>query len=59
MKMQQVSERCYAALNETNLVCDANYGLVNLGGGLTYEAIGPCRGEPALPSAVVDAQVHK
>jgi len=37
MKMQQVSEHCYAALNETNLVCDANSGLVNLGGGLVVD----------------------
>jgi glyoxylase-like metal-dependent hydrolase (beta-lactamase superfamily II) len=31
MKMQQVSDHCFAVLNETNLVCDANSGLVNLG----------------------------
>jgi cyclase len=37
MKMQQVSEHCYAVLNETNLVCDANSGLVNLGGGLLID----------------------
>jgi glyoxylase-like metal-dependent hydrolase (beta-lactamase superfamily II) len=35
--MQQVSEHCYAVLNETNLVCDANSGLVNLGGGLVVD----------------------
>jgi glyoxylase-like metal-dependent hydrolase (beta-lactamase superfamily II) len=37
MKMQQVSDHCYAVLNETNLVCDANSGLVNLGGGLLVD----------------------
>jgi glyoxylase-like metal-dependent hydrolase (beta-lactamase superfamily II) len=37
MKMQQVSEHCFAVLNETNLVCDANSGLVNLGGGLVVD----------------------
>jgi cyclase len=31
MQMQQVSEHCYAVLNETNLVCDANSGLINVG----------------------------
>jgi glyoxylase-like metal-dependent hydrolase (beta-lactamase superfamily II) len=37
MKMQQVSDHCYAVLNETNLVCDANSGLVNLGGELVVD----------------------
>ena len=37
MKMQQVSAHCYAVLNETNLVCDANSGLVNLGDGLLID----------------------
>jgi cyclase len=31
MKMQQVSDHCFAVLNEANLVCDANSGLINLG----------------------------
>jgi glyoxylase-like metal-dependent hydrolase (beta-lactamase superfamily II) len=35
--MQQVSENCFAVLNETNLVCDANSGLVNLGDGLLID----------------------
>ena len=37
MKMQQVSEHCYAVLNEKNLVCDANSGLVNVGDGLLVD----------------------
>jgi cyclase len=37
MKMEQVSENCYAVLNERNLVCDANSGLVNLGGGVVVD----------------------
>jgi cyclase len=37
MTMRQVSERCYAVLNETNLVCDANSGLVNAGDGLLVD----------------------
>jgi glyoxylase-like metal-dependent hydrolase (beta-lactamase superfamily II) len=37
MKMKQVSEHCYAVLNETNLVCDANSGLVNLDGGVLID----------------------
>jgi cyclase len=37
MKMQKVSEHCYAVLNETNLVCDANSGLVNLAGGVLVD----------------------
>ena len=32
MKLQQVSDNCFAALNERNRVCDANSGLINLGG---------------------------
>jgi glyoxylase-like metal-dependent hydrolase (beta-lactamase superfamily II) len=34
MKLQQVSENCFAVLNEKNRVCDANSGLINLGGGV-------------------------
>jgi len=37
MKMQQVSENCFAVLNEKNLVCDANSGLINLGGGVVID----------------------
>jgi hypothetical protein len=32
MKMTQVSDSCYAVLNEKNRVCDPNSGLVNRGG---------------------------
>jgi glyoxylase-like metal-dependent hydrolase (beta-lactamase superfamily II) len=35
--MQQVSDHCFAVLNETNLVCDANSGLVNLGDGVLID----------------------
>jgi hypothetical protein len=34
MEMKQVSEHCFAALNEKNQVCDANSGLINPGGGI-------------------------
>jgi cyclase len=34
MKLQQVSDNCFAVLNEKNRVCDANSGLINLGGGV-------------------------
>ena len=37
MKLQQVSENCFAVLNEKNLVCDANSGLINLGGGVVID----------------------
>jgi len=37
MKMEQVSANCYAVLNEKNLVCDANSGLINLGGGVVVD----------------------
>jgi cyclase len=37
MKMQQVSDHCFAVLNETNLVCDANSGLINLDGGVVID----------------------
>jgi glyoxylase-like metal-dependent hydrolase (beta-lactamase superfamily II) len=37
MKMQKVSEHCYAVLNEANRVCDANSGLINLGGGVVID----------------------
>ena len=37
MKLQQVSENCFAVLNEKNRVCDANSGLVNLGGGVVID----------------------
>ena len=37
MKMQQVSDNCFAVLNEKNRVCDANSGLINLGGGVVID----------------------
>ena len=37
MKLQQVSESCFAVLNERNRACDANAGLVNRGGGLVID----------------------
>lgn len=37
MRLQQVSDHCFAVLNETNLVCDANSGLVNLGDGVVID----------------------
>jgi cyclase len=37
MKMEQVSNNCFAVLNEKNRVCDANSGLINLGGGMVID----------------------
>ena len=37
MKLQQVSDHCFAVLNEKNRACDANSGLVNLGGGVVID----------------------
>ncbi|MGB5133905.1 MAG: MBL fold metallo-hydrolase [Prochlorococcaceae cyanobacterium] len=37
MDMQQVSDSCYAVLNEKNRVCDANSGLINRGGGVVID----------------------
>jgi cyclase len=37
MKMQQVSNNCFAVLVEKNRVCDANSGLINLGGGVVID----------------------
>lgn len=37
MKMQQVSDNCFAVLNEKNRVCDANSGLINQGGGVVID----------------------
>jgi glyoxylase-like metal-dependent hydrolase (beta-lactamase superfamily II) len=37
MKFQQVSENCFAVENEKNRVCDANSGLINLGGGVIID----------------------
>jgi cyclase len=37
MKLQQVSDSCFAALNETNRACDANSGLINLAGGVVID----------------------
>ena len=35
--MQQVSDHPFAVLNEKNRVCDANSGLINLGGGVVID----------------------
>jgi cyclase len=32
MEMKQVSDNCFAVLNEKNRVCDANSGLINRAG---------------------------
>jgi glyoxylase-like metal-dependent hydrolase (beta-lactamase superfamily II) len=37
MKMQQVSENCFAVLNEKNRLCDANSGLINRAGGVVID----------------------
>jgi len=37
VRLQQVSGNCFAALNERNRVCDANSGLINLGGGVVID----------------------
>jgi cyclase len=37
MKMQQVSDNCFAVLVEKNRVCDANSGLINRGGGVVID----------------------
>ena len=37
MKMEQVSNRCFAVLNEKNRVCDANSGLINIGDGMVID----------------------
>jgi glyoxylase-like metal-dependent hydrolase (beta-lactamase superfamily II) len=35
--LQQCSENCFAAVNAKNRVCDANSGLINLGGGVVID----------------------
>jgi len=37
MKLQQVSENCFAVLNEKNRACDSNSGLINRGGGVVID----------------------
>ena len=37
MEMEQVSDNCFAVLNEKNRVCDANSGLINRGGGVVID----------------------
>ena len=37
MEMKQVSDNCFAVLNEKNRVCDANSGLINRGGGVVID----------------------
>jgi cyclase len=37
MKLEQVSKSCFAVLNQKNRMCDANSGLINLGGGLVID----------------------
>ena len=37
MKLQQVSDNCFAVLNEKSRLCDANSGLINLGGGVVID----------------------
>jgi len=37
MEMKQVSDNCFAVLNEKNRVCDANSGFINRGGGVLID----------------------
>jgi len=37
MKKEQVINSCFAVLNQKNRVCDANSGLINLGGGVVID----------------------
>jgi glyoxylase-like metal-dependent hydrolase (beta-lactamase superfamily II) len=37
MEMKQVSDHCFAVLNEKNRVCDANSGLINCAGGVVID----------------------
>jgi glyoxylase-like metal-dependent hydrolase (beta-lactamase superfamily II) len=37
MEMKQVSDNCFAVLNEKNRVCDANSGLINRAGGVVID----------------------
>lgn len=37
MELKQVSDSCFAVLNEKNRVCDANSGLINRGGGVVID----------------------
>ena len=37
MKMEQVSDNCFAVLIEKNRVCDANSGLINRAGGVVID----------------------
>jgi cyclase len=70
MKMQQVSDNCFAVLNEKNRVCDANSGLINRAGGVVIDtpsdlAHGRQMIEmfskvwPAMPKRVVNTHVER
>lgn len=37
MKLEQVSDHCFAVVNEKNRLCDANSGFVNMGAGLLVD----------------------
>jgi glyoxylase-like metal-dependent hydrolase (beta-lactamase superfamily II) len=37
MELQQISDHCFAVLNEKNRVCDANSGFINLGEGVVID----------------------
>ena len=37
MKIEQVSNNCFAVLNEKNRVCDANSGFINIGSGMVID----------------------
>jgi glyoxylase-like metal-dependent hydrolase (beta-lactamase superfamily II) len=65
MEMKQVSDHCFAVLNEKNRVCDANSGLINCGGGVvidTQSDLGHARQMiemfskvwPAMPERVIN-----
>jgi hypothetical protein len=67
MKRQQVSDNCFAVLNEKNRVCDADSGLINRCGGVVIDTQSDLpharqmiemfsKVWPAMPNRVVNTQ---
>jgi cyclase len=69
MKLQKVSDNCFAVLHETSRLCDANSGLINLGGGVVIDTQADLRHArrmielfgrvwPGMPRRVVNTHAH-
>ena len=59
MSLQQVSEHCYAVLNDKNRICDANSGIIAIGDGVIVDTQCDLRHAQELRSMAAELGIKK